>query len=144
MLDKEEVEQVRRFNRQYTRVLGVFNRKIFGTDLSWAEARILIEIGVNHLQTPMMLARQLQIDKSYVSRTVNKLVKAGILTKTPSPSDSRSVQLDFTPAGRKVLEQVNQQSNNLVASLLKDLSSQEQAEFFNSVVRINHILFERK
>lgn len=144
MLKQKQIEEMRDFNRKYTQVLGVFDRRIFGTDLSWAEARILIEIGINHLKTPMMLSRQLSLDKSYVSRILNKLVKKGVLVKKPSPEDSRSVQLSFTPAGLKILDRINDQSNALVSKLIQDLPAAEQEEFFRCISRANQLLFEKR
>lgn len=144
MLKQKQIEEMRDFNRKYTQVLGVFDRRIFGTDLSWAEARILIEIGINHLKTPMMLSRQLSLDKSYVSRILNKLVKKGVLVKKPSPEDSRSVQLSFTPAGLKILDRINDQSNDLVSNLIQDLPVAEQEEFFRCISRANQLLFEKR
>lgn len=93
---------------------------------------------------PMMLSRQLDLDKSYVSRILNKPVKKGVLVKKPSPEDSRSVQLSFTPAGRKILDRINDQSNALVRKLIQDLPAAEQEEFFRCISRANQLLFEKR
>lgn len=144
MLNSDQINQIRHFNRQYTEILGVFNRKIFGTNLSWAEARIMIEIGINHRRTPMILAKKLQIDKSYVSRIINKLVRAGLLVKEPDPKDSRSVQVSFTDEGKTAFEMINQQSNQQISQLISQLNTEEQNEFFASIQKLDQLLFERK
>ncbi|WP_283583682.1 MarR family winged helix-turn-helix transcriptional regulator [Limosilactobacillus difficilis] len=143
MLDKQQIAEIRDFNRQYTRALGVFNRKIFGTDLSWADARIIVEIGINHLNSPSLLARKLNIDKSYVSRIINKLVKKGFLTKTASVQDSRAVELHFTAAGQQLFKQINERSNDLIDEIIKGLTDQEQREFWHSVQTANRLLFKK-
>lgn len=143
MLDQQQIEQIRSFNRQYTEVLGVFDSKIFGTNLSWTEARIIIEIGVNHRQTPMVLSKQLNIDKSYVSRILNRLVKDGLLVKSRSAQDSRSVQVTFTAEGQKVFDQINQQSNLQIMHLIAKLDRQEQLEFLKSIKTVNRLLFQK-
>lgn len=144
MLDRKQIEQIRSFNRQYTEVLGVFDSKIFGTNLSWTEARIIIEIGVNHRQTPIVLSKQLKIDKSYVSRILNKLVRNDLLVKSPSPQDSRSVQVAFTNKGQRVFDQVNEQSNVQIVNLLAGLSHEDQEDFFSSVETMNKLIFKKE
>lgn len=144
MLNRKQIERIRSFNRQYTEVLGVFDSKIFGTNLSWTEARIIIEIGVNHRQSPMILSKQLNIDKSYVSRILNKLVRNGLLLKSPSPQDSRSVQVTFTEQGRRVFDRINKQSNVQIMNLLTNLSQDDQEKFLHSVETMNELLFTKE
>lgn len=143
MLDQKQIERIRSFNRQYTEVLSVFDSKIFGTNLSWTEARIIIEIGVNHRQTPMVLSKQLNIDKSYVSRILNRLVKDGLLVKSRSAQDSRSVQVIFTADGQKVFDQINERSNLQIMHLIANLSQEEQLKFFESIKTLNKLLFQK-
>lgn len=143
MLDQKQIERIRSFNRQYTEVLSVFDSKIFGTNLSWTEARIIIEIGVNHRQTPMALSKQLNIDKSYVSRILNRLVKDGLLVKSRSAQDSRSVQVTFTADGQKVFDQINERSNLQIMHLISNLSQEEQLKFFESIKTLNKLLFQK-
>lgn len=143
MLDKQQIEQIRDFNRRYTRELNVFNRKIFGTDLSWADARIVMEIGINQLNSPSLLAKKLNIDKSYVSRIVNKLVKQGFLTKIASVQDSRVVELTFTKEGEKLFQRIDNRSNDLIENIIRNLTSDEQLEFLHSIQTANRLLFKK-
>lgn len=41
MLNNKEIDIIRKFNRQYVIALGVLNKKIFKTDLSWPEGEFL-------------------------------------------------------------------------------------------------------
>ena len=63
MLTDQEIDSIRAFNRHYTQVLGVLNKRTFDTDLTWPEGRILIEVAVNHLDTPMAVTRALHLHK---------------------------------------------------------------------------------
>ena len=141
MLTDNQIEEIRQFNRRYTQILGVLNKKVFDTNLTWPEGRILIEIGINHITTPMVLAKKLNLDKSYASRTVNKLVKRGILEKNSSPDDLRSVKLNLTEYGWDVFNDVNQRSNSLMKEVLSPLSNTQQKEFFNNIESLNTLLF---
>ncbi|HJA46276.1 MAG TPA: MarR family winged helix-turn-helix transcriptional regulator [Candidatus Limosilactobacillus excrementigallinarum] len=143
MLSKNEIENIRAFNRQYTQVLGVLNKRTFDTDLTWPEGRILIEVGVNHLDTPMAVAKALKLDKSYASRTIKKLVDKKILKKTPSTTDSRSINISLTKYGEKVFYDINQKSNDLIKKMIEDLSPAEQDKYFESIQTINSLLFKK-
>ena len=44
----ERIAGVRRFNRFYTRQIGLLRDGLFGTDFSLTEARVLYEIATNN------------------------------------------------------------------------------------------------
>lgn len=144
MLSKAEIKQIRQFNRHYTQVLGVLNKQIFGTDLSWPEGRILIEIGLNHLTSPMQVAERLQLDRSYTSRTINRLAKKGLIEKLPSPTDGRAWHLRLTAAGQATFDAVNQKSDEQITDLLAPLTPAEQAEVFQSITTLAALLFKHE
>ncbi|MCK8607164.1 MarR family winged helix-turn-helix transcriptional regulator [Apilactobacillus ozensis] len=142
MLNQQELEKIRQFNRQYTNKLGIMNKNIFETGLKWSEARLLLEIYLNHLKTPKDLVNQLKLDKSYVSRTVNSLVKKQMLNKVQSKSDLRAVNLALTEKGISVSKRLNNESNEQIISMLSNLSEQERNSFYNSISNINSTLFK--
>lgn len=142
LLNQQELEKIRQFNRQYTNKLGIMNKNIFETGLKWSEARLLLEIYLNHLKTPKDLVNQLNLDKSYVSRTVNSLVKKQMLNKVQSKSDLRAVNLALTEKGISVSKRLNNESNEQIISMLSNLSEQEQNSFYNSISNINSTLFK--
>ena len=144
MLTDQEMDSIRAFTRHYTQVLGVLNKRTFDTDLTWPEGRILIEVAVNHLDTPMAVTRALHLDKSYASRTIKRLTDKGILQKTPSTTDSRSINISLTEHGRAVFEDINQKSNDLIKKMIEDLSPSEQDEYFQSNEAINKLLFKKE
>lgn len=144
MLTNQEIAYIRQVNRRYTQVLGVLSKQTMGTSLTWPQARILIEIGVHHLRTPMALARCLQLDKSYASRLIQQLVKKGILAKSRSRQDSRSVELSLTATGQQVFAQIDQESNQLIKGLLQGLSPQDQRAYLHSVQTIDRLLFQER
>ncbi|MCI1290514.1 MAG: MarR family transcriptional regulator [Lactobacillus sp.] len=144
MLTRQEINLIRNFNRQYVIQLGVLSRRTYHTDLTWPQARLLIEIGLHHLQTPMELSRQLNLDKSYTSRLINQLVKQGILRKEKSHRDGRSVVVTLTNAGEEVFQTINQRSDEQVRTLIKNLSPEKQAEFLAAVTTIKKLIFLKK
>ncbi len=58
-----DTRDVRRFNRYYTRILGVFDQKVFDLNYSMIEMRILGEIGRHPGITANELTKCLNIKK---------------------------------------------------------------------------------
>jgi DNA-binding MarR family transcriptional regulator len=142
MLTEEQINRIRAFNRHYTQVLGVLNKRTFDTNLTWPEGRILLEVGINHLATPMAVANQLQLDKSYASRIIKRLTDKGLIAKRPSPTDSRSINISLTDQGWHVFDDINQKSNLLIEGLISDLSAKEQDQYWKSIMTINRLIFK--
>lgn len=141
-LTVKEIETIRQFNRQYTLLLGVLNKRVFDTSLTWPEGRVLVEVGVNHLTTPMAIAHKLGLDRSYASRIINKLAAKKIILKQPSPVDARSVQLALTDKGQQVFEDINKRSNQQVADLLANLSAKDQQRVVRDVIELSSLLLK--
>ncbi|WP_373842566.1 MarR family winged helix-turn-helix transcriptional regulator [Limosilactobacillus sp.] len=142
MLTEEQINRIRAFNRHYTQVLGVLNKRTFDTNLTWPEGRILLEVGINHLATPMAVANRLQLDKSYASRIIKRLTDKGLIAKRPSPTDSRSINISLTDQGWHVFDDINQKSNLLIEGLISDLSAKKQDQYWKSIMTINRLIFK--
>ncbi|WP_419155303.1 MarR family transcriptional regulator [Weissella minor] len=80
---------IRQFNRKYTQYLGVFDKEIFNTDLTWSEARILLEMQLNDLETVTSIAHFLKVDKAYISRIIKKFKKQGLIELVQDKTDGR-------------------------------------------------------
>ena len=144
MLNKSEISSIRNFNRDYTKLLGIMNKKVLNTPLSWTEGRVLLEISFNNDKTPIEVATNLDLDKSYTSRILNRFEKKGLISKSPSATDSRSVELSLTTEGQKIVKELDDRSDQQIKDLLADLSSTEQQQFFQSMATLDKLLFTRK
>lgn len=80
-----DTHDVRRFNRYYTRIMGVFDQTVFDLDYSMIEMRILGEIGRHPSITANMLTKYLNIKKSYLSRKLSKLERDHYVFKEKIP-----------------------------------------------------------
>lgn len=141
MLTNTQISEIRQFNRRYTQALGILNKNVFNTGLTWPEGRILIEISLNQNSTPMMIANKLNLDKSYASRIIKQLVKKNMISKHKSATDLRSVNLQLTELGQKVLIAVNQRSHQQIELLLEHLSEEQKQKYFRDIEEINQLIF---
>lgn len=144
MLNQSEISAIRNFNRDYTKLLGIMNKKVLNTPLSWTEGRVLLEISFNNDKTPIEVATNLELDKSYTSRILKRFEKNDLISKSPSATDSRSVELSLTADGQKLVKELDDRSNQQIKDLLIDLSTAEQKQFYQAMATLDNLLFTRK
>lgn len=133
---------VRRFNRYYTRILGVFDQRVFDLDYSMIEMRILGEIGRHRSITANELTKCLNIKKSYLSRKLSKLEKNEYIYKEKNPEDSRSQHLYLTEKGLELNKYVEEQSDRKVLELLEPLDETNYQELVTAMKTIENILYQ--
>ncbi|MFF2089480.1 MarR family winged helix-turn-helix transcriptional regulator [Paenibacillus sp. NPDC058174] len=139
-MDKKNIYEIREFNRFYTKVLGLFNNQILGTNYSLTEARILFEISERTECIANHLVRELNIDKSYMSRIIRKLEREQLIEKKSSAIDSRKSFLLLTKKGEEILDNINIQSDIQINQLFNRLSDDEVNEIVDSMMQIKHKL----
>jgi len=130
----EHVDAVRRFNRFYTRLIGVLQEKFLHSAFSLTEGRVLYEIGYygdtgkprDTEPTAVDLVKALDIDGGYLSRILLRFAKRRLITRTTSDADARQAHLALTARGRTALVPLQQQARDEVAIMLRPLSPTER------------------
>ena len=85
--DDAHIGAARRFNRFYTRQIGVLRRNFLGSSYSLAEARVLYEIARGEgATTASDIGRALDLDAGYLSRVLRTFEKRGLIRRTASPT----------------------------------------------------------
>jgi len=113
-------DEVRRFNRFYTREIGLLNRRLPATDLSLPEARVLYELA--HApeggQTAAEIGRVLRMDKAHLSRILARFRARGLAQSRVSPKHGKQMILTLTEAGRKTFAAADAAARAQVDALL--------------------------
>jgi DNA-binding MarR family transcriptional regulator len=97
------------------------------------QCHTLMTIGKNGPMPLKQLAAALGLDKSTLSRTVDGLVTIGLLERTSSPDDRRSVVITLSENGKKVFEHINATWQAFCASLFSLLPRNKQAQVTESL-----------
>lgn len=74
--------------------------------LTWYDVLLVLNAAPERRLTMSDLGLQAVVSRERVSRVVQELVQAGMVSRTPNPDDKRSYFAQITPEGRKRLKQV--------------------------------------
>jgi MarR family transcriptional regulator, lower aerobic nicotinate degradation pathway regulator len=101
-------------------IYGTLERLVAECHLSIIQARLL---GVLRDRRPTMneLAKLLALDKSSVTGLVDRAERRGLVMRTPSPTDRRSVLVSLTADGRSLVSQVSTRFETDVSVILDRL-----------------------
>lgn len=138
----ERTEIVRRFNRFYTRQIGVLHEHLLDSAFSLTEVRLLYELAHREQLTSADLCRELGLNAGYLSRVIAGFEKQGLIAKTRSPTDARAAQLQLTEQGQRTLAPLVDASRREVAAMLERLPPTAQQELVAAMEQIQGLLGE--
>lgn len=144
MLSIKQISLIRSFNREYTTTLGLLNRDVFDTTLSFPESRVLLQISESKQITPKEISNRLDLDASYASRLIKKLDKLGYLIITQSPIDARSKIIELSKNGKSTVSELDEDSNVQIQNLISNLDKTQQKQLYQSFNTINTLLFKKE
>jgi DNA-binding MarR family transcriptional regulator/N-acetylglutamate synthase-like GNAT family acetyltransferase len=114
-------DATRRFNRFYTREIGVLDESLLQSGFSLAEARILYELG----QTPEIAAtdicEKLNLDRGYLSRMLRSFQRKRLISRKTDATDRRRSHLSLTEKGRTTFGQLDKRSSLAAAGMIANL-----------------------
>lgn len=139
-MDNKILKDIRTFNRFFAVELNIFNRNALGTRYSLIEGRIIGEIGRNPGCSAASIASLLHMDKSFLSRILNKLEEYALIERITSEADSRKKQLYLTAKGTKAYEELEALSDKQAADMLSGLNQQEIAKVLDCMKYLQEVL----
>jgi DNA-binding MarR family transcriptional regulator/GNAT superfamily N-acetyltransferase len=134
------IEVVRRFNRVFTRRIGVLREGLLHSRYSLTEARILFELAHREDRSASDLSRKLGLDPGYLSRTLVRLEGQGLIARARSENDGRRRILSLTSAGKDAFAMLDTRSREEVAEMLGGLSERDQRRLVDAIGIIEGIL----
>ncbi|MFJ8634402.1 GNAT family N-acetyltransferase [Streptomyces sp. NPDC093568] len=134
----DHVTAFRRFNRYFTRRIGVLDDHYLGQDRPLGEARLLFEVGDG--ASLRELRSRLGLDAGYLSRMAKALQTQGMVRLTAHPQDSRLRMIELTPAGRAEVREQDRRAQAAAAGLLDGLSEPQRAELTEAMARAQRLL----
>ena len=136
----DPVHAIRRFNRFYTRQIGVLQEHLLQSQFSLTEVRVLYEIAHREKMTAKDVCKDLGLDRGYVSRMLQSFQEAGWVKIHPAPDDRRCQLLALTAKGHKVFDPLERRSSDEVAAMLARLSPGQQKRMLAGIRDIESAL----
>src|SRR5687768_9791109 len=136
----ERVSAIRRFNRFYTRQIGVLRKGYLDSPFSLAEARVLYELFSHPSLTASDIAASLDLDQGYLSRVLAAFEKRGLISRTASKQDARQSHIRLTARGRRAFAPLDKRSQNDAAAMLENLDDGNQSRLVGAMSAIETLL----
>ncbi len=134
------VEAVRRFNRFWTRRIGVLAEGYLESEFSLTEARVLYELAQREETTASEVVRALELDAGYLSRILRGFEDRALISRRRAPEDGRRSLLQLTELGRQAFAPLDARSREDIGAMLDGLSPEERDRVAGSMRAIERIL----
>ncbi|GAB1582397.1 GNAT family N-acetyltransferase [Phyllobacterium phragmitis] len=134
------VDEIRSFNRFYTREIGLLDEHLSKSDFSLAEARVLYELAHGGEQTAADIARTLTMDKAHLSRIVARFRARGLVRSRVSPEHGKRRQLTLTDAGREAFAALEQGTRSQMEAILMPLDLEGHGRLISAMHDIRAVL----
>lgn len=139
----EDTALFRRFNRFYTRQIGLLTQGLLKTRFPLIQARVLYEMAQQQQTTASALVKKLNIDPGYLSRILSNFEKEGLLRKHRATSDSRQRILKLTNPGKKSFAELDERSRSVAEEMLLGLVDEDRHRLLHAMQTIETILDTR-
>jgi len=136
----QRIAAARRFNRFYTRQIGVLRKNFLDSPYSLGEARVIYEIASKTAPTASDIGRALDLDAGYLSRVLRNFERRGLVERKVSQKDARQSHLALSPRGRKAFKVLDDLSQRDIGTMLDKLAPTDQARLIEAMHTIETLL----
>ena len=137
------VAAVRRFNRFYTRQIGLLEEGYLKSPFSLSEVRVLYELAHQDRPTAAGLSRELGLDPGYLSRVLRGFEKRRLISRTKSEADGRQSHVGLTARGQAAFAPLERRSHQEIGEIVATLPVPEQIRLVEAMHAIEGILGAR-
>jgi DNA-binding MarR family transcriptional regulator/GNAT superfamily N-acetyltransferase len=134
------VDDVRGFNRFYTRVLGLLRPDLAGSAFGLTEARVLFELAHRGDLAVADLRRDLGLDAGYLSRILSGFTASGLVTREKSEADGRRQLVRLTADGRRAFDELDRLQASAIDTLLAPLDGGQRSQLVGAMGQIRRML----
>ncbi len=135
LVSAEAIGKVRRFNRFYTKQVGLLDEHLAQSGFSLAEARVLYELA-NAPGQPQEIAGRLGLDPGYLSRILNGFVNRKLIKRQREKNDLRRINVVLTRAGQTAFSDLNLRASQAAAQFLSSLPAANAATVLEAMTAI--------
>lgn len=134
------IAAIRRFNRFYTRRIGVLEQHLLESPFTLTEARVLFELAHRDSALAKEIGAELGLDPGYLSRIVQSFTENGLVSRKPVPSDRRQFELALTAKGTQAFDRLERASHQEVGKLIEQLPGDGGQRLVDAMAIIERLL----
>lgn len=139
-MDRNTIDQVRRFNRAVTKRIGVLDDSYLARGRPLGEARVLFEIGLAGEIGLQALRERLGLDSGYLSRLMRSLEGQGMVELVRDEADARARLARLTETGQAEFEAYDRLSDDAAEDLLGSLDHAQRPRLVAAMAEIERLL----
>jgi len=106
-------------------------------NLTIAEANAIYAIGPDGPKTMKQIAETLGVAVSTPTRTIDRLLEKGFVSRAVGEKDRRQLLIELTPKGKKLLKDIDKENLEITRKMLKGLSNEEIDTFKKILSKIS-------
>jgi DNA-binding MarR family transcriptional regulator/N-acetylglutamate synthase-like GNAT family acetyltransferase len=141
--DAKIIAEVRRFNRLYTRQLGLLDRHLLDSPFTLTEARVLYELAQRESTIATRIAVDLGLDLGYLSRILKTFERRRYIKRERASADTRQYHISLTALGRERFLPLDRSARAQIASLIAPLPTARRRELIDSMRAVEGLLTKR-
>lgn len=113
-----------------------FNRRLQAEDVSWPQWMVLNVLAQDLAGTPATIADTIGVDRSAVTRLLDRLEKKGLVLREHAKLDRRSVNIHMTEAGEALMDRLNQLARHHQDHFLSSMHNTEHRGFKGNIQKM--------
>jgi DNA-binding MarR family transcriptional regulator len=134
MMNPKQLENFRKNLRQLEREIGdQLKDQTECCGVSMAQCHALMEIGGIDQISIGDIAEYLNLDKSTLSRTVDNLVKLGLVNRDTNMDDRRYMKIYLSDQGKKVYDDINEQCDTYYQEMFNLIPEDKHEQVIESM-----------
>ena len=133
-MNEQQIEKFRKMLRQIQReLLELFKSDAECCGISLAQCHALLELGASGRTTISILANELALDKSTLSRTIDSLVQQGLVLRDINEDDRRFMFVELSDRGETFYKTLNERYQEILHEAFEDISGKKQLQLMEDL-----------
>ncbi|MDU4960092.1 MAG: MarR family transcriptional regulator [Sporomusaceae bacterium] len=134
MNDKTQLQTLRHDMRLLARKMELMTKgEASCCGITLSQCHLLTEIGWAGTASLNTLSERLGVDKSTMSRNIDILVTARLVSRTTAPDNRRAVSIALTDPGQQLFEQIEASMTQFYQTLLQALPPDKRGQVLESL-----------
>ena len=113
-----------------------FNKELETLDVTWHQWMVMNVLTHEMANTPANIAEQIGVDRSAITRLVDRLAKKGLVEREHDGLDRRSVKIHITSAGKLMVKHLDEAAERHQRVFLDELQNTEHRALKGNIQKL--------